>query len=89
MPRPMPIISRSGTERERKIDLREQAQLPAGAVIAYQHGGGAGFEPPLGRDPQAVCEDVLDELVSVGAARKTYGVVLTGSLADYDLAVDS
>jgi N-methylhydantoinase B len=77
-----------GTEREYAIDLRAQAQLPAGAVIAYQHGGGAGFEPPLGRDPEAVKEDVLDELVSEGAARGTYGVVLTGTLDDYDLAVD-
>jgi N-methylhydantoinase B len=77
-----------GTEREYTIDLRVQAQLPGGAVIAYQHGGGAGFEPPTARDPQAVCEDVLDELVSVGAARTTYGVVLSGSLDDYDLAVD-
>jgi N-methylhydantoinase B len=77
-----------GTEREYAIDLRVQAQLPAGAVIAYQHGGGAGFEPPFRRDPQAVCEDVLDELVSEAAARDRYGVVLTGSLEDYDLAVD-
>ena len=77
-----------GTEREYQIDLRAQAHLPAGAVIAYQHGGGAGFEPPLLRDAQAVCEDVLDELVSVAAARATYGVVLQGSLEDYDLVVD-
>ena len=77
-----------GTEREYQIDLRAQAQLPVGAVIAYQHGGGAGFEPPLLRDPQAVCEDVLDELVSPAAARSTYGVVLTGSLENYDLSID-
>ncbi|MEY2927847.1 MAG: hypothetical protein RL367_2324, partial [Pseudomonadota bacterium] len=77
-----------GTEREYQIDLRAQAQLPAGGVIAYQHGGGAGFEPALRRDAQAVCEDVLDELVSESAARETYGVVLTGSLDNYDLAVD-
>ena len=77
-----------GTEREYQIDLRAQAQLPVGAVIAYQQGGGAGFEPPLLRDPQAVCEDVLDELVSPAAARSTYGVVLTGSLENYDLSID-
>ena len=33
-------------------------------------------------------EDVLDEYVSLGAAREKYGVVLTGSLEEYDLAVD-
>ena len=68
--------------------LTARAQLPAGAVIAYQHGGGAGFGPALRRDPQAVCEDVLDELVSIAAARDLYGVVLTGSLENYSLAVD-
>lgn len=77
-----------GTENEYKIELVESTQLPAGAVMAYQHGGGAGFGPALARDPEAVKEDVLDEYVSLQAARDKYGVVLTGSLDDYDLAVD-
>jgi N-methylhydantoinase B len=77
-----------GTPEEIKIERTAQAQLPAGAVIAYQHGGGAGFGPALRRDPDAVKEDVLDEYVSEAAAREKYGVVLTGSLAAYDLAVD-
>jgi N-methylhydantoinase B len=77
-----------GSENERKIEHTAQAMLPAGAVIAYQHGGGAGFGPPLARDPEAVKEDVLDEYVSLAAARDKYGVVLTGSLENYDLAVD-
>jgi N-methylhydantoinase B len=77
-----------GSENERKIEHTAQAMLPAGAVIAYQHGGGAGFGPPLERDPEAVKEDVLDEYVSLEAARAKYGVVLTGSLENYDLVVD-
>ena len=56
---------------------------------AYQYGGGGGFESPLLRDPEAVREDVLDEYVSVEAARERYGVVLTGSVEDGDLAVDA
>jgi N-methylhydantoinase B len=78
-----------GTENEYRIDNSVQAQLPAGAVIAYQYGGGAGFESALLRDPEAVKEDVLDEYVSVEAARERYGVVLTGTLDEYDLAVDA
>ena len=39
-------------------------------------------------DAEAVKEDVLDEYVSPEAARAKYGVVLTGSLDDYSLAVD-
>ncbi|MFA7585618.1 MAG: hydantoinase B/oxoprolinase family protein [Novosphingobium sp.] len=77
-----------GTPNERKIELTAQAMLPEGAVIAYQHGGGAGFGPALLRDPEAVKEDVLDEYVSSDAARAKYGVVLTGTLENYDLAVD-
>jgi N-methylhydantoinase B len=78
-----------GTPEAYEIENSATAQLPAGAVIAYQYGGGAGFENPLLRDPEAVKEDVLDEYVSVEAARERYGVVLTGSLADCTLAVDA
>ncbi|GAB3102743.1 hydantoinase B/oxoprolinase family protein [Aestuariicella hydrocarbonica] len=77
-----------GTPNEYQIDLAVSAQLPANAVIAYQHGGGAGFGPACLRDPEAVKEDVLDEYVSLGAARDKYGVVLTGTLEEYDLEVD-
>lgn len=77
-----------GTPNERKIEQTAQAMLPAGAVIAYQHGGGAGFGRPLDRDPEAVREDVLDEFVSIEAARVRYGVVLRGSVEEYDLEVD-
>lgn len=77
-----------GSPNERKIEATAQDLLPTGAVIAYQHGGGAGFGSPLLRDPEAVKEDVLDEYVSLEAARAKYGVVLTGSLEDYTLAVD-
>jgi N-methylhydantoinase B len=77
-----------GTPNEYAVGLTARAQLPAGAVIAYQHGGGAGFEPALLRDPDAVKDDVLDEIVSLAAAKEKYGVVLTGSLEEYDLQVD-
>ena len=77
-----------GTEKEYAIELSTQSRLPAGAVIAYQHGGGGGFGPALLRDPEAVKDDVLDEKVSLVAAKERYGVVFTGTLDDYDLAVD-
>ena len=77
-----------GTPEEFEVTLAAHAQMPAGGVMAYQNGGGSGFGPAIKRDPQAVCEDVLDEMVSVQAARELYGVVLTGTLEEYDLAVD-
>ena len=42
----------------------------------------------LQRDPVAVREDVLDEIVSVQRARDSYGVVFTGSVEEFDLEVD-
>jgi N-methylhydantoinase B len=78
----------AGTPQAYKIENSAAAQLPAGAVLAYQYGGGAGFESPLLRDPAAVREDVLDEYVSIPAARERYGVVLTGSVEAGDVAVD-
>lgn len=78
-----------GTEQEYEVEGAVQAQLPAGAVIAYQYGGGGGFESPLLRDPQRVAEDVLDEYVSPAAARERYGVVLTGSVEEGTVAVDA
>jgi N-methylhydantoinase B len=77
-----------GTREEYEVENAIQAQLPAGAITAYQYGGGAGFGPALDRDPQQVLEDVLDEYVTLGAAQDRYGVVLTGTLEALDLAVD-
>jgi N-methylhydantoinase B len=59
-----------------------------GECYAYRYGGGGGWGDPLERDPQRVLDDVLDEYVSLEAARRDYGVVLNGSLEDLDLRVD-
>jgi N-methylhydantoinase B len=60
----------------------------AGEAFEYLYGGGGGWGDPLDRDPAAVRDDVLDELVSVEAARRAYGVVLSGRVEDATLAVD-
>jgi N-methylhydantoinase B len=63
--------------------------LPAGTRIEYLRGGGGGWGDPIDRDPEKVRDDVLDEYVSVEAAEREYGVVLTGEAADYSLDVDA
>jgi len=73
---------------EYRVGLSAHAKLPAGAVIAYQHGGGGGFGSALLRDPEAVKDDVLDEKVSIAAAGGKVRVVLHRTLEDYDLEVD-
>ena len=61
----------------------------AGVGFEYLYGGGGGWGDPLDRDPEAVRDDVLDEFVSIEAAERDYGVVFTGGLDEYDLAVDA
>ena len=63
--------------------------MVAGQRVMYDYGGGGGWGDPLDREPQAVLDDVLDEYVSVEGARRDYGVVLTGSLEDLTLAIDT
>lgn len=77
-----------GTPQERTVSVGAHATLPAGAVLAFQNGGGSGVGPAIQRDPQAVRNDVLDELVSPRAARDIYGVVLNGSVDNFDLEID-
>jgi N-methylhydantoinase B len=79
---------RVGTPEEIEVENALTTALPAGARMAYQYGGGGGFESPLLRDPEAVREDVLDGYVSLEAARERYGVVLTGSVEDVALEID-
>lgn len=43
--------------------------------------GGGGFGDPLERNPESVRRDVVEALVSAEAARKVYGVVLSGTVA--------
>jgi N-methylhydantoinase B len=60
----------------------------AGEAFEYLYGGGGGWGDPLERAPEAVLDDVLDELVSLEAARREYAVVFTGSSDEGTLAVD-
>ena len=46
--------------------------------------GGGGFGDPLVRDPEAVLTDVADGYVSIGRARRDYGVVVEEVDADLD-----
>ncbi|MBI1877809.1 MAG: hydantoinase B/oxoprolinase family protein, partial [Chloroflexi bacterium] len=47
---------------------------------------GGGYGNPMERDPQAVLDDVLDEIVSVELARDQYGVVIDTTKMRVDLA---
>jgi N-methylhydantoinase B/oxoprolinase/acetone carboxylase alpha subunit len=48
--------------------------------------GGGGWGSPLERAAEQVRDDVLDGFISAESAARDYGVVLTGDLADVDVA---
>ena len=84
-------VPRRHARRARDRRTPSQAQLPADTVLAYQYGGGARLrEPAFERDRGGgALEDVLDEYVSVEAARDRYGVVSFGQSSKHgDLSVD-
>jgi N-methylhydantoinase B len=86
---PNELRLRAGTPRELLVETTAfYVPHDPGDRYEYRYGGGGGWGDPLERDPRKVLDDVLDEYVSVDAARRDYGVVLTGSLAAFDLAVD-
>jgi N-methylhydantoinase B len=62
--------------------------IEAGEQIQYQWSGGGGWGDPLDREPDKVRDDVLDEYISVEAAKRDYGVVFKGKVDDYSLEVD-
>lgn len=53
-------------------------------IVFMQSGGGGGWGSPLDRDPKLVLEDIANDVVSVGAAREEYGVVVEPSGAKID-----
>lgn len=57
-----------------------RGEFREGDVISYLAGGGGGYGDPFSRDPEAVREDVVDGYVSLEAALRDYGVVLTDHL---------
>jgi len=86
---PNRLVVRAGGPNVFEVGERaEYIEHAAGERYEYHYGGGGGWGDPLDRPPAKVLEDVLDEYVSVGRARRDYGVVLTGSLEDLTLAVD-
>jgi N-methylhydantoinase B len=53
-----------------------------GQLFRHEVAGAGGYGDPLERDPAAVLRDVRNELVSLGAARADYGVVIEGGVVD-------
>jgi N-methylhydantoinase B len=59
-------------------------QVKHGEILGKVSGGGGGVGDPLERDPAAVLRDVTNEVVTIEAARETYGVVIASAEAGVD-----
>ena len=63
--------------RERELTAKvTMTPMRRGDVFVHDQPGPGGWGDPLERDPKLVLRDVTNELVSVGAARDDYGVVI-------------
>ena len=67
---------------EQVVHGKASREFEYGAVISFQQSGAGGYGDSFERDPRAVLEDVLDDLVSIEAAREDYGVVIVGERID-------
>lgn len=61
---------------EEILPQKVHVDLPRGDVLYYNNPGGGGYGDPLERTPAEVLDDVLDEYITLEAARKFYGVVI-------------
>ena len=57
-------------------------KVRAGDSLVAQGPCGGGYGDPFKRDPEAVLDDVRDELLSVATAKADYGVIIAGDAVD-------
>jgi N-methylhydantoinase B len=79
------ILDYGGARERRVVENEFQYAAQPGEVMFVQKGGGGGWGLSLDRDPDSVLQDVIDELLSVAAARFQYGVVIDVDRALVDL----
>lgn len=73
------IVRETGEE---VVHAKASREFQYGDVISFQQAGAGGYGDAFERDPARVLEDVLDEYVSVEAARREYGVVIANGAVD-------
>jgi N-methylhydantoinase B len=61
------------------LNPKELLFHPPGSRVETALPGGGGYGDPFERDPSAVLEDVLNGYVSLEAARREYGVVISST----------
>ena len=78
-------LQRAGSDKRDWLgSMFSDVPIGSGDVFSRPTAGGGGLGDPLERDPEAVMRDVEDDYVSIGRAKRDYGVVL--EIVDADLA---
>jgi N-methylhydantoinase B len=66
--------------------------MKKGDVFRHTMAGGGGYGIPFDRDPERVLKDVIEEKVSLNAAKIEYGVVIIksdrGTIVDKKATID-
>ena len=71
------VTKNIGMDNEEYLDVVfSDVLVKKGETMHHYSAGGGGYGNPLEREPHAVLEDVLDEFVSIEAAKTEYGVVI-------------
>jgi N-methylhydantoinase B len=71
-----------GKSTARRLGKIDRLTLEESEVMSVRTPGGGGYGNPFERDPALVLRDVLDGLVTIGAARQQYGVVVKDDRVD-------
>jgi N-methylhydantoinase B len=74
---------------EQVVHGKASREFAYGDVISFQQSGAGGYGDPLARDPARVLDDVLDEYVTIEAARADYGVVIVDGGGEPALDLDA
>jgi N-methylhydantoinase B len=72
-------------ETERRVPPNSSVELNEEQSFILHSAGGGGVGDPFERDPEMVLRDVIDEKVSIEAAREEYGVAIDPEMLQIDL----
>jgi N-methylhydantoinase B len=81
--RPDNLLRRAGEDAFESVDAAH-VLTPADSVVIQTSSGGGGWGPAFERDPQLVLRDVHEGYVTVEAAERLYGVVVSADGATVD-----
>jgi N-methylhydantoinase B len=70
------ILRRNGVAEQLPLTTHLHLHLQSGDRLEHRIGGAGGFGPAYQRPPEAVLADVVDDKLSIAAARDQYGVVV-------------